>query len=90
LVVGVGGDELHRIIDKPYYVANQYNNGFGFVDLKIDGKKLEGTFNDINLNCQVETTEKKGKEKINLESCIPATTNNNNNLKIIDRFTIIK
>jgi len=64
LVVGVGGDELHRIIDKPYYVANQYNNGFGFVDLKIDGKKLEGTFNDINLNCQVETTEKKKKRKI--------------------------
>src|SRR5215203_2498674 len=62
LVVGVGGDELHRIIDKPYYVANQYNNGFGFADIKIDGKRLEETFNDINLNCQVETTEKKGKE----------------------------
>src|SRR5215203_2045020 len=89
LVVGVGGDELHRIIDKPYYVANQYNNGFGFADIKIDGKRLDVKFYDINLNCQVETTEKKGKEKINLESCIPATTNNNNNLKIIDRFTII-
>src|SRR5215216_1728021 len=90
LVVGVGGDELHRIIDKPYYVANQYNNGFGFADIKIDGKRLDVKFYDINLNCQVEITEKKGKEKINLESCIPATTNNNNNLKIIDRFTIIK
>jgi len=93
LVVGVGGDELHRIENVPYYVANQYNKGFGFVDLKIDGnKRLDGVFYDINLNCQVETTEKKGKEKINLESCvpIPKTIDKNNELKIIDQFSIIK
>ncbi len=92
LVVGTGGDELYKIIENPYYIANQYNEGFGFVDLKIDGKKLDGKFYDINLNCQMDTTEKKGKEKINLESCIPATTTtiNQNNLKVIDQFSIDK
>ena len=38
-------------------------------------------------------TEKKEKEKIDLESCVPATTttiNNNNNLKVIDQFSIDK
>jgi 3',5'-cyclic AMP phosphodiesterase CpdA len=89
LVVGVGGDELHRIENVPYYVANQYNKGFGFVDLKIDGKRLDGVFYDINLNCQVEITEKTGKEIINLESCVPSLTNNNN-LKVIDKFSIEK
>ena len=89
LVVGVGGDELHRIDNVPYYVANQYNKGFGFVDLKIDGKRLDGVFYDINLICQMEITEKTGKEKINLESCVPSMTNNNN-LKVIDKFSIEK
>jgi len=92
LVVGTGGDELYRITEKPYYIANQYNEGFGFVDLNIDGKKLDGKFYDINLNCQMGMTEKKGKEKIDFESCVPATTTtiNQNNLKVIDQFTIDK
>ena len=92
LVVGIGGDELHRIVEEPYYVASQYNEGFGFVDLKIDGKRLDGVFYDINLNCQVVITEKKGKEKIDLESCLPPPTSivGNNELKVIDHFTIIK
>src|SRR5918994_606008 len=92
LVVGVGGSELHRITEEQYYIANQYNEGFGFVDLKINGKKLDGTMYDINLNCQIEITEKKGKEKINLETCIPTMTNNDNNdnLKVVDQFTIQK
>ncbi|HJT85035.1 MAG TPA: metallophosphoesterase family protein, partial [Nitrososphaeraceae archaeon] len=92
LVVGTGGDELYRITEKPYYIANQYNEGFGFVDLNIDDKKLDGKFYDINLNCQMGMTEKKGKEKIDFESCVPATTTtiNQNNLKVIDQFTIDK
>ena len=91
LVVGVGGDELHRIVEEPYYVANHYNKGFGFVDLKIDGKRLDGTFYDINLNCQVEINEKKEREVIDFESCLPATTIvGNSNLKAIDQFTIVK
>jgi hypothetical protein len=97
LVVGVGGAELYRITEKQDYIANQYNEGFGFVDLQIDGqKRLDGTFYDINLNCQVIITEKKGIEKMDLESCVPSTTttptttSNNNNLKVIDRFSIEK
>ncbi len=92
LVVGVGGAELHRITEEQYYIANQYNKGFGFVDLNIDGKKkLDGTFYDISLYCKTEITEKKKKEVIDLESCVPAmTNNNNNNLKVIDQFTIQK
>ena len=62
LVVGTGGDELYRITEKPYYVANQYNEGFGFLDLKIDGKRIDGKFYDISLNCQMAVTEKKEKE----------------------------
>ena len=89
LVVGVGGEEIHRIENVPYYVANQYNDGFGFVNLKIDGKRLDGVFYDINLNCQVEITEKKKREVIDLESCLPSNTNNNN-LKVVDQFTIQK
>ena len=89
LVVGVGGGELHRIVEKPYYVANQYNKGFGFVDLKINDKRLDGTFYDINLNCKLKTTEKKEKEIMDLDSCIP-TPIDQNKLKVIDHFAIIK
>ena len=89
LVVGVGGEEIHRIDNVPYYVANQYKDGFGFLNLKIDGKRLDGVFYDINLNCQVEITEKKKREVIDLESCLPSTTNDNN-LKVVDQFTIQK
>jgi len=39
LVVGVGGAEPYRIVEEPYYIANQYNDRFGFVDLKIDMAK---------------------------------------------------
>ena len=39
----------------------------------------------------MEITEKKKREVIDLESCVPAmTNNNNNNLKVIDQFTIDK
>ena len=89
LVVGVGGGELHRIVEKPYYVANQYNKGFGFVDLKINDKSLDGTFYDINLNCKLKTTEKEEKEIMDLDSCIP-TPIDQNKLKVIDHFAIIK
>jgi len=89
LVVGVGGGELHRIVEEPYYVANQYNKGFGFVDLKINDKKLDGTFYDINLNCNLKTTENKEKETMDLESCIP-TPIDQNKLKVIDHFAIVK
>ena len=89
LVVGIGGGELHRIVEEPYYVANQYNKGFGFVDLNIDGKRLDGTFYDINLNCNIKTTEKKGREFLDLESCVP-TPIDQNKLKVIDHFAIIK
>jgi hypothetical protein len=91
LVVGVGGAEPYRITEKPYYIANQYNERFGFVDLKIDGKRLDGALYDIGLNCKMAITEKKTKrEVIDLESCLPSSNTSNNNLKIIDHFTIIK
>jgi 3',5'-cyclic AMP phosphodiesterase CpdA len=90
LIVGVGGAEPYRITEKPYYIANQYNERFGFVDLKIDDKRLDGTFFDIGLNCKMKITEKTKKEVIDLESCIPTTTNNSNNLKVIDQFSIEK
>jgi hypothetical protein len=95
LVVGIGGEELHRITEEPHYVTSQYNKGFGFVDLKIDGKRLDGKFYDINLNCPVkEETDKKGKE-MDFESCTPplptqTTTGEKNELKIIDEFSVIK
>jgi len=89
LVVGTGGDELYEITEKPYYVQNQYDKGFGFVDLKIDGKKLDGTFYVINLVCQMKISEKKKKEVLDLESCIPPAPDTDK-LKIIDHFTINK
>ena len=89
LVVGTGGDELYEITEKPYYVQNQYDKGFGFVDLKIDGKKLDGTFYSINLACKMKITEKKKKEVLDLESCMPPAPGTDE-LKIIDHFTINK
>lgn len=89
LVVGTGGDELYKITGKPYYVQNQYDKGFGFVDLKIDGNRLDGTFYDINLDCKMKITEKKKKEVLDLESCIPPALGNDA-LKKIDHFTINK
>src|SRR5215203_5510349 len=90
LVVGTGGEELHRIVEESYYVANQYNKGFGFVDLKIDGKRLNGVFYDINLNCNMEIITKKGREVIDFESYLPPPTIGNNELKVIDHFNINK
>jgi 3',5'-cyclic AMP phosphodiesterase CpdA len=84
LIVGVGGEELHRIESVPYYVANHYNKGFGFADIKIDGKRLDVKFYDINLNCQL-----KEQEVIDPQSCLPPTPSNDK-LKVIDYFTIIK
>jgi len=89
LVVGTGGDELYEITEKPYYVQNQYDKGFGFVDLKIDDKKLDGKFYSLNLVCQMKITEKKKKEVLDLESCMPPASGTDE-LKIIDHFTINK
>lgn len=92
LVVGVGGAKLHRITEEQNYIATQYNKGFGFVDLNIDGKRLDGTFYDINLDCESEITKKKGREKIVYGTCVPISnpTNSTENLKAIDQFTIQK
>lgn len=92
LVVGVGGAKLHRITEEQNYIASQYNKGFGFVNLNIDGKRLDGTFYDINLDCESEISEKKGREKIVYGTCVPIsnTTNGTENLKAIDQFTIQK
>jgi predicted MPP superfamily phosphohydrolase len=89
LVVGTGGDELYTITEKPYYVQNQYDKGFGFVNLKIKDKRLDGTFYDINLDCKLEITEIKKKEVLDLESCRPPAQGNEE-LKVVDQFTIIK
>ena len=89
LVVGTGGDELYKIKEKQYYVANQYDKGFGFVDLKIDGKRLDGTFYDINLICQMKITEKEKKLVKDFDSCIPPVAGKDK-LKSIDQFTIFK
>ena len=89
LVVGTGGDELYTITEKPYYVQNQYDKGFGFVDLKIKDKRLDGTFYDINLDCKMEITEIKKKEVLDLESCRPPALGNEE-LQVVDQFTIIK
>jgi hypothetical protein len=89
LVVGTGGDELYTITEKPYYVQNQYDKGFGFVDLKIDEKRLDGTFYDINLDCKMKITEIKKKATLDLESCRPPAVGYDE-LKVIDHFTISK
>ncbi len=88
LTVRTGGDELYRITERPYYIANDYNKGFGFVEIKIAGKKLHSSFYDINLNCQTIIT-KTGLELIDPKSCLPPAPGNNS-LKIINHFTIIK
>ncbi|MDR4512858.1 MAG: metallophosphoesterase [Nitrososphaeraceae archaeon] len=87
LIVGTGGKELHRLTEKPDYVAYGYNEGFGFLNLKVFNNKIEGIFYDIGLVCDTIISEKK-KETMDLESCQPR--NENDKLKIIDYFTIKK
>ena len=89
LVVGIGGDELYGLVGQEYYIANQYNKGFGFVDINIAGKRLDAKFYDINLNCQLKITKKKERELIDPQSCLPPTPGNDK-LKVIDYFTIVK
>lgn len=88
LVVGTGGKELYRLFERPFYVANDYNEGFGFLDLKVFNNKLSGIFYDIGLVCDTMITEKKKKEVMDLESCKPKK--GPDNIKIIDYFTITK
>jgi 3',5'-cyclic AMP phosphodiesterase CpdA len=88
LVVGTGGKELYRLLERPSYVANDYNEGFGFLDLKIFKNKLLGVFYDIGLVCDTIITEKKKKEVMDLESCKPKK--DTDKLKVIDYFSITK
>src|SRR5829696_9213332 len=89
LIVKTRGDEIYGIAGEQYYVANQYNKGFGFADIKIDGKRLDVKFYDINLNCQLKITKKMEHEVIDPLSCLPPTPSNDK-LKVIDYFTIVK
>jgi hypothetical protein len=89
LVVGTGGDELYGLVGQQYYVANQYNKGFGFLDINIAGKKLDAKFYDINLSCQLKISKKKELELIDPKSCLPPVPGNDK-LKLIDYFTIVK
>ena len=84
-----GGDELYGIVGQQYYVANQYNKGFGFLDINIAGKRLDAKFYDLNLSCQLKISKKKERELINPQSCLPPTPGNDK-LKVIDYFTIVK
>lgn len=89
LVVGTGGDELYGLVGQQYYVANQYNKGFGFLDINIAGKRLDAKFYDLNLSCQLKISKKKERELINPQSCLLPTPGNDK-LKVIDYFTIVK
>ena len=89
LVVGTGGDELYGLVGQQYYVAKQYNKGFGFLDINIADKRLDAKFYDLNLSCQLKISKKKERELINPQSCLPPTPGNDK-LKVIDYFTIVK
>jgi hypothetical protein len=44
LIVGTGGRSLYEIEEQAPFVANQYDEQFGFLNIDINGNTLKGTF----------------------------------------------
>ena len=94
-VIGTGGDSNHIILNHPYYVVKQHN-GFGFLDIEINGKELDAKYYDIGYKCKKEKLKEKDLEEGDFKIYAMSTCKKDNNnkskdsLEIVDHYTISK
>ena len=91
-VIESGGKSSHVILNHPDYVTNQFN-GFGFLLIDIDEKKLDAKFYDIGYKCKKEKLKERDMEKgdftiFDMSSC--KMDNRNKALKIVDHYNIAR
>jgi 3',5'-cyclic AMP phosphodiesterase CpdA len=90
-VIGLGGRSSHIFLNQPDYVVKQHN-GFGFLNIEINGKELDAKYYDIGYNCKEQQLKEKDLEEgdftiFEMSSC---KNNKKDPLKIIDHYSISK
>ena len=90
-VIGLGGRSSHIFLNQPDYVVKQHN-GFGFLNIEINGKELDAKYYDIGYNCKEQQLKEKDLEEgdftiYEMSSC---KNNKKDPLKIIDHYSISK
>jgi 3',5'-cyclic AMP phosphodiesterase CpdA len=91
-VIGLGGRSSHIFLNQPIYVVNQYN-GFGFLDIEIDGKELNAKYYDIGYKCKEEKLKEKDLDEgvftiYDMSAC--KNSKIKESLEIIDHYSISK
>ena len=90
-VIGLGGRSSHIFLNQPDYVVKQHN-GFGFLNIEINGKELDAKYYDIGYNCKEQQLKEKDLEEgdftiYEMSSC---KNNKKDPVKIIDHYSISK
>jgi 3',5'-cyclic AMP phosphodiesterase CpdA len=90
-VIGLGGRSSHIFLNQPDYVVKQHN-GFGFLNIEINGKELDAKYYDIGYNCKEQQLKEKDLEEgdftiFEMSSC---KNNKKDPVKIIDHYSISK
>ena len=90
-VIGLGVRSSHIFLNQPDYVVKQHN-GFGFLNIEINGKELDAKYYDIGYNCKEQQLKEKDLEEgdftiYEMSSC---KNNKKDPLKIIDHYSISK
>ena len=93
-VIGLGGRSSYIILNQPNYVVKQYNDGFGFLNIDINGKELDAKYYDIGYKCKKEELKEDDLEEgdftiFDMSSC-KKDNKNKDSLEIIDHYTIHK
>ncbi|HEU4482650.1 MAG TPA: metallophosphoesterase [Nitrososphaeraceae archaeon] len=90
-VIGLGGRSSHIFLNQPDYVVKQHN-GFGFLNIEINGKELDAKYYDIGYNCKEQQLKEKDLEEGDFTIFEMASCKNNKKdpVKIIDHYSISK
>ena len=91
-VIGLGGRSSHIFLNQPDYVVKQHN-GFGFLSIEINGKKLDAKYYDIGYKCKEQKLKESHLEEgdftiYEMSSC--KNDKNKDDLQIIDHYSISK
>jgi hypothetical protein len=96
-VIGTGGRTSHIFLNQPDYVVSQYNDGFGFLNIEINGKELDAKYYDIGYKCKEEKIKEKDLEEgdftiFDMSSCKKdnKSKSKESSLEIVDHYTISK
>lgn len=89
-VIGLGGRSSHILLNQPDYVVKQHN-GFGFLSIEINGKKLDAKYYDIGYKCKEQKLKESDLEEGDFTIYeMSSYKNDKNTLKIVDHYTISK